>query len=409
MPNLLQNNLEYWNESLIEAQLPQSRAHRYILFDADHGGLNNVRLAFEYVAALAAITGRTIVLPPCSSWYLINHGPLPEEHQGGTTEFSDLFNITALGKAIPVLSTSEFIDEAKTHLNIPTEFHDVNRWLDTCFETNKAWELWLLENTEIPGWNPYDTVICHPSIESAQAGPHMQEAYLDSRQQVEFSPWMNAAPVLYFPCSSKYRSLGPVATMLASADDSLPSLARRFIKHHIRYHEEIFHLANKIINALEVESFDAMHVRRNDFQYTETQIGTELICDNVGLLFDENLPIYIATDEDREEIFNELAIGLNAPRILSWKDVEAVIKEPIPYAWIGPLEQIICAAARRFVGTDLSTFTSYINRLRGYMLAVDQNLYFHSDTYSELPSPTLIEHFRGRDYLRENPLFWIAC
>jgi hypothetical protein len=152
-----------------------------------------------------------------------------------------------------------------------------------------------------------------------------------------------------------------------------------------------------------------MHVRRNDFQYTETQIGTELICDNVCLLFDENLPIYIATDEDREEIFNELAIGLNAPRILNWKDVEAVIKEPIPYAWIGPLEQIICAAARRFVGTDLSTFTSYINRLRGYMLATDQNLYFHSETYSELPEPTLVEHFRGRDYLRENPLFWIAC
>ncbi|MFT5573192.1 MAG: hypothetical protein ACI9FR_002125 [Cryomorphaceae bacterium] len=409
MQQTTHHNLSYWNESFLAGQLPAARANRYIIFDVDQGGWNNIRLAFEYVAVLAAITGRTLVLPPRSSWYLINFGPLPDEHKGGTSEFADFLNIAALKTSIQVLSTSEFIDVAKSHLNIPEEFEDAETWSSDCTEINQAWGSWLLKNTEIPGWNPYDTVICHPDIESAQAGPHMREAYLDGRQQVELTPRMNAAPILYFPSTAKYRSLGPVATMLASADDSLPSLARRFIKYHIRYSEEIFELANRILQALELDSFDAMQIRRNDFQYTQTRIGTEEICNNIGVLFDQNLVVYIASDEDRKEIFDELAIGLNAPKIFSWKDVEAVIDEPIPFAWIGPIEQLICSAARRFVGTDLSTFTSYINRLRGYMLAVDQNLYFHNQRYSELPEPTLIENFRGRDYLRENPLFWVAC
>jgi hypothetical protein len=409
MPETTQHNFSYWNESLLEGQLPAACANRYIVFDVDEGGWNNIRLVFEYVAVLAAITGRTLVLPPRSPWYLINFGPMPDEHKGGTTELSDFLNIIALKKAIKVLSTNEFIDVAKSHMNIPKEFDDTNAWSDDSAEISQAWGSWLLKNTEIPGWNPYHTVICHPDIESAQAGPHMTEDYLDGRQQVELTPWMNAAPVLYFPSTSEYRSLGPVATMLASIDDSLPSLARRFIKHHIRYNQEIFDLSKRILKALKLESFDAMQIRRNDFQYTQTQISTEAICNNIGVLFDQNLPLYIATDEDREEIFDELAIGLSAPKILRWKDVEAVIGEPIPFAWIGPVEQIICAAARRFVGTDLSTFTAYINRLRGYNLAEDQNLYFHNRTYSELPEATLVEHFRGRVYLRENPLFWVAC
>jgi hypothetical protein len=33
----------------------------------------------------------------------------------------------------------------------------------------------------------------------------------------------------------------------------------------------------------------------------------------------------------------------------------------------GPIEQLVCARARAFVGTDRSTFTSYIHRMRYYM------------------------------------------
>lgn len=409
MPKTRKHNLEYWNESLLNGVLPRAKKNRYLIFDIDQGGLNNIRLAFEYVAVIAAITGRTLVVPHPSSWYLINYGAIPDEHQGGVTEFSNIFDISALRKAIPVISTTEFINQAKSHLSIPEEFDDPRKFSDISQEIENEWKEWLHKNSSIPDWNPYHSIICHPTIEAVQNGPHMDERYVDNRQKVVFTPRLNAAPILYFPSNDHYRYLGPVATMFAAEDDTFPTIARRFIKHHIRYNEEIFRLAGELIEQLGIGSFDALQVRRNDFQYTETRLGADKICKNIGSLFDLKLPIYVATDETRASIFADLASGLNSPRILCWKDVESVCRDPIPFVWIGLIEQLICSAARRFVGTDLSTFTSYINRLRGYVGAEDSNIYFHNMDYSKGAKPLRAEDFRGRDYLRENPIFWLNC
>ena len=400
-------------------QLPKVKPHRYITFDIDQGGLNNIRLVFEYVVVVAAITGRTLVLPPHSPWYLINHGPIPQGHQGGVTHISDLYDIRSLAKAIPVITTEEFIKTATEHLTIPSEFAKRATEVATAQDNdfNESWSEWLLNNSIVPGWNPYDTVIAHPNIERAKSGPHFDDAYLDNRTPVEFTPKMMASPVLHFPSNSDYRSLGPIATMLACPDESLPILTRRLLKHHVRYRDDLMELAATIINRLKdrisnscaANSYDAIQIRRNDFQYEQTQIGVSAITDNIKPLIDQNLPIYIATDEDREEIFSELADNLKAPAIMSWKDVLEVYDQPIPYAWIGPLEQLICTPARRFVGTDLSTFTSYIHRLRGYLSAQDDNVYYHSVPYTKNPPATKASDYRGRDYLREHPLLWRSC
>ncbi len=43
------------------------------------------------------------------------------------------------------------------------------------------------------------------------------------------------------------------------------------------------------------------------------------------------------------------------------------------------MEQVVCAAARVFIATPLSTFSGYIHRLRGYTGAPDRNRYYHPD------------------------------
>ncbi|MEO0367316.1 MAG: hypothetical protein AAF197_00870 [Pseudomonadota bacterium] len=407
----------YWSEEPSWSGLPALEAHRYLIFDSDQGGLNNIRLVFDHAVSVAIATGRTLVIPPTTAMYLINHGPMPEEHKGGHTDYADLFDLNTLAERIPLLTTPEFIDASAQHLNIPIELRELARNDQKIERFTALWKNWVAHNAAILDWNPYKKLVCHPSIAHARGGPHFEESYVDDREAVELSPAQQAAPVLYLPSNKSYRSLGPVATMFACKDDELPRLARRVLKYHMRYHPDIYVLADEILSGFGLGKngtnclcqFDAIQVRRNDFQYSETRLGMATIADNIRALFDQDLAVYVATDEQDAAVLAELAAELQVPRLLSWADIDEEIKTKIPYAWIGPIEQLICSAARRFVGTDLSTFTSYIHRVRGYLNKGDTNLYYHSIHYEGPDGESSKLRFRGRDYLRENPLFWESC
>lgn len=401
--------LRYWNPRLLNNQFKQFNAHRYVCFDVDQGGLNNVRLVFEYVAVIAAITGRTLVLPPPQPWYLLDNGPQHLGTNTGVTDFGDIFDIPALQEVIPVQTTEEFIRESAKHLSIPASFQEGDAF-NAEFggqEIRKQWKQWLSDNAEVPkGWKPYETLICFPDKERTDI-EELSDQYVDGRELVEFTPRMNAAPVIYYPSNAEDRSLGPVATMLASDHDELPRLTRRLIKHHIRYHPNIFAIASEIISSLGPYQYTAVHIRRNDFQYKQARTRAEETWNNTHKLFTDELPVYIATDEvdkDFREVFRL------KKTVFFWDDImQGYSGTDFPEKLIGPVEQLICVGASRFIGTDLSTFSSYIVRLRGYTRAPDMASYYHTERYTAPKVEPDIDHHKGRDYLRENPLFWLDC
>ena len=79
----ISNLVSYWNDPRSDAdrqfQSPfQNAAYttkpnrtRYLSFEPDPGGWNNIRMAFEIQAVLAAATGRTLILPPDNPLYLL--------------------------------------------------------------------------------------------------------------------------------------------------------------------------------------------------------------------------------------------------------------------------------------------------------------------------------------------------
>ena len=75
-------DLAYWNETMgdYDAELVRSGKvppvrrgdERFLTFVPDLGGFNNIRLSLENLLVIARSTGRTLVLPPPQTWYLMD-------------------------------------------------------------------------------------------------------------------------------------------------------------------------------------------------------------------------------------------------------------------------------------------------------------------------------------------------
>jgi len=65
--------------------------------------------------------------------------------------------------------------------------------------------------------------------------------------------------------------------------------------------------------------------------------------------------------------------------------------------WDGIVEMIICSQAHAFVGSWGSTYTGYIQRLRGYMPEVmdKRMLFFDSEKDDGISFPTWKKHYEG--------------
>jgi hypothetical protein len=58
-------NTQVFNRSILHFQGDE----KYITFTVDRGGWNNVRMSMEIIFVIAAVTGRTLVLPPKEPLY----------------------------------------------------------------------------------------------------------------------------------------------------------------------------------------------------------------------------------------------------------------------------------------------------------------------------------------------------
>jgi GDP-fucose protein O-fucosyltransferase len=111
-------------------------------------------------------------------------------------------------------------------------------------------------------------------------------------------------------------------------------------------------------------SFDTMHIRRSDFKklptYDEQKDGAERIA--ADKYFADQRVVYIATDERDKTWFEPLRKHY---RLVFLEDFSHLIRGVDPN-YLGMIEQLVCAKGDKFVGTYYSTFSGYINRVRGY-------------------------------------------
>jgi len=105
-----------------------------------------------------------------------------------------------------------------------------------------------------------------------------------------------------------------------------------------------------------------MHIRRGDFQYKQTRIAAPEIYNNIHDVLKENTTLFIATDEKQISFFQPLMDHYN---VFFLKDFLHLVPD-LNKNYYGMLDQLIASRGQTFIGAYFSTFTGYINRMRGY-------------------------------------------
>ena len=416
--NRVLRKMRYWERAdSSTASVPPERAasrarepSSYLLFDYDCGGFNNVRMGLENALVLAKHLGRTLVLPPPYEVYLLG-GSVP-----------DVMNVSAFSGGLPVIELAEFIAREGTALDIPARFQTGTGWMSDK-RLRDAWAKWKQQLEGDLPWGPIANYVATPSIaavsEALQRGePHVTQPFryaIAGRKAVEYTDGLRAKRVLNLPAcknsSNNWRWLGQVALYILDADSAgQPSVSLlRLLRDHVHYVDRVWELAARAVASLGAFEYNAMHIRRGEFQYKQTRTSSENSLESVRVLLKGKRLLYMATDESSHAFFTPWRAEFS---VVQWKDLIApggpLHGYSVPRKHVGLVEQAICTMGARFIGTQYSTFSSYIGRLRTFVNAPDTRKFFHTLHYATA-SPMEIAKKQpphgGANYMSEHP-FW---
>ena len=455
--NRMAEEMVYWqdipSDNLNVFPFRQSTSEKYLTFEPDMGGFNNVRMAMETVLALAFAMGRTLVLPPTQSIYLLNEKQRDGGEQNGQPpqfsfiKFFDLQSIAAENEGLEIITTEEFLQrqvrKAADGSNAGDKAVPRQLWAESN-RTNwdgqhKEWFQMVRKNAKNLIWDPHQCIAYFPAspqqdireVENryqeivnktthrakesgfdkseawrlfvekpqplnASESDRMEEFYADRQTLCLYDSQLQAEPLLHFPLTKvegqnevgreKWdpRLLVHFYAFLFFADYHQDLWMKRFVRDHVRYTDEIQCAAARVVAELRHHiravhgrtngRFHSMHVRRGDFQFVEAHVSAEELLNRTQSQFRKGDIVYVATDERDKSFFKPLQdhyiLYFLDDFILSTQKRETgvtpVLGQEVDSNFYGMIDQLVASRGEVFFGCWFSTFTAYINRLRGY-------------------------------------------
>lgn len=185
--------------------------------------------------------------------------------------------------------------------------------------------------------------------------------------------------------------------------------------HVARYLDEIQCAAARVIEQVRIRAqeygdvngrYDSFHIRRGDFQYNDIWLtAQEIYDDNTHRYVPDGRTVFVASDETNKTFFDPFRSHYN---LLFLDDFKDQIRNVNPN-YYGMLDQLIASRGTVFVGAFYSTFTGYINRLRGYHAQKDKLPgYEEGQIESYYYVPKSLESYREvmRSYVSVQQAFW---
>lgn len=259
---------------------------KYLTFEPDVGGWNNIRMQMEIVLVLAMTTGRTLVLPPEQHMYLLLAG---KENQKSHS-FADFFDFAVIGERVKVVSMETFLEREgisghlkrldNVTLERVVEYPPENR---TVFDNTKRSEKLLIwgylrsvgASLGVKGgfkhfltlpFGPEGTY--HLSQDQRDRIDERRRLFAAERAQRLYDSSLQAEKLIHIVSRPEIndRLLLHYYTFIFFENESVERLVHRFVRDYIHYVDSIVCKAALIVNLLFKEGmghgFSTFHVRR---------------------------------------------------------------------------------------------------------------------------------------------------
>jgi len=284
---------------------------------------------------VAQVTGRVLVLPPPSAFYLLDFGPgrlrLPAEMvaQSTTTRVEGLINLEQMKAVWPTLTAEEFETEA-----------------------GHSWDVAKTSAAQVDTSGICD-VEAYKKIEDPVLLLDGQDG--DRREGFMCSNWAN---------------LGEPKTQMVLKDSAAAAREWSLLTHGFVWHDDVFRIAARAVCALGLFKYNAVHARYGDFQFKESRQDQAALGDAWEDVFQMAPKLYIASDEPERfaEHFSLTGVDVYTfDRVVEEFGLKELLPEISDERWFkltGLIEQTICAFSAIFVGSQKSTFSAYIDVMR---------------------------------------------
>ena len=291
--------LVYWQDIPSDANyvspFHDDQQTKYLTFEPDGGGWNNIRMAMESVVALAVAMGRTLVMPPEKQMYLLRKGPKGHKKHFSFVDFFPLEDLAAEHVGVDIITMEEYLKREAMTGNMrnkftgKVEFPPGNRtdWNGMDGKTYDVLREWLRNVTVTPIWNPGQCLPAFPSSGDHKDVLKLQKSVDDINQRnkgnnhaadkfngnptpvdgpVEtrleenlagrkklciYDEELQAAKTLHFQCNHKLkvRMLVHFYAFIFMEDWKVDTWMKRFVRDHIRYDHKRKHLICNVWNS----------------------------------------------------------------------------------------------------------------------------------------------------------------
>ncbi len=99
----------------------KGKKRKYMTFEPDGGGWNNIRMAMESTIAMAIAMGRTLVMPPQKKMYLLGNKKDGQQHHFSFVDFFPIAEMAEDNKAFDVITMQEYLEEEAMKGNLVNE------------------------------------------------------------------------------------------------------------------------------------------------------------------------------------------------------------------------------------------------------------------------------------------------